>query len=194
MSSYFFSGVSSCGIYGRTRVDSVHSRFVHLESLDLTFAQCMQIQSDFGRIFPGDGQKLVALGHLVSDIGFTIQSFFIEYLESKLKNQSLNEKVVPLLQCTQRRITDLENRDFFADLLAMDMAFTFPKLRPAGIANGPNYQGIYYAESGMDLAIQLPLTPQNSYINVNGEVINGALQKIQLLKRKVRGSKVCQAT
>ena len=77
--------------------------------------------------------------------------------------------------------TVLEGFPLFLDLLEMD-PFMLKKARPAGMANGPLYQGTFYPESGID-----PTWSHFSdtlLINLNGEFIERTVPSNAALKEK----------
>lgn len=124
-----------------------------LSSFDLTLSQCGEINDAiYDSLFPGKlGRKFTAYCEYVHDIFYSVKTCFNKYLECKLGNSQSSSNIVgPLLRHLQNRIGELENDEFFCDLVAMDALFISRRSRPVGSINTPYYKGIYYTSSSLD--------------------------------------------
>jgi len=114
------------------------------------------------------GRELDAIGLYTHDLRFDIQSCYKRYLRSKLAGEQILNTVTPLLRRFQEHLRFLETYPLVLDMLEMD-PFMSKKARPAGIVNGPLYQGIFYSSTGIDP----PCIgcSDTHYINLRGELV-----------------------
>ena len=143
-----------------------------LSDMDLTVSQCLLMEPAYDNFYGEGGRKLFALCRYSRDIGITIRLCFLKYFESRLKGKSPIDTVVPLLRRVQKRMDDLQNDDFFADITAMDTSFVGQKLRSVGIVHNAVYHGIVYPESGIDSLVMDGSPQRYEHVNSRSESID----------------------
>jgi len=141
------------------------SRFESLEEPLATFSQLDKLYSSPRLEY---GRELEAIVHYTHDLGYEIQSCYKRYIRSKLVGEQIINTVTPLLRHFQEHLRFLETYPLVLDMLEMD-PFMSKKARPAGIVNGPLYQGIFYSDTEIDPP--WIFYSDTHYINLRGELV-----------------------
>ena len=138
------------------------------ESLEEPLATVSQLCNLYSAPRLEYGRELEAILLYTYDLRYDIRSCYKRYLRSKLAGEQIINTVTPLLRHFQEHLRFLETYPLVLDMLEMD-PFMSKKARPAGIVNGPLYQGIFYSNTGIDP----PWIGHSDthHINLRGELI-----------------------